>query len=133
MTRLLAAPAALAFALALATPATAEDGPPGLAEHLERIGHLPANLVKAKKTDGEVVEALFLAALARLPEEKERETAAKHLAAAKDRAEAARDLAWALVNTKEFLKLRGMDKDIAASLRLLNTLADKWGMEKEKK
>lgn len=135
MTRhLLAAPVTFLLVAALAVPAEAEeDAPPGLVEHLDRIGHLPADLIKARKTNAEITDALYLAALARLPTDAQKERAAKHFAAAENREEAARDLAWALVNTKDFLKLHGMDKEIAASLALLNRLAEKWGKEKQEK
>src|SRR5262245_47949468 len=73
--------------------ASGGDEPPGLVDRLERIGRLPADLVKAKKTDAEIAEALCLAALSRLPSDAEKEIAAKHLAGAKNREEAARDLA----------------------------------------
>ena len=49
-----------------------------------------------------------------------------HLQCAKDREDALRDVAWALVNTKEFLKLHGLDKDVAGSLKVLNTLGAAW-------
>src|SRR5262245_52021785 len=107
MTRLLTPILPILFGLALAAPAVAADDPPGLAERMERIGKLPAELVKAKKTDAEITDALFFATLTRLPTEKEKETATKHLSAGKNREETARDLAWALVNTKEFIKLQG--------------------------
>jgi hypothetical protein len=130
MTRhLLTATVALLFVVALAAPGKASD-PSGL---IERLGGLPAELIKAKKTDNEIVDALFLATLARLPSDQQRETAAKHLAEAKHRESAARDLAWALVNTKEFLKLHGLDKDVAASLKLLNEITAKGGKDAEKK
>jgi hypothetical protein len=131
MTRLFVTVAALLFVLGLPAPAVCDEPPPGLTERLDRLGRLPTELVKARKTDAETVEALYLATIARLPTEKEKDTVAKHLANAKDRAEAARDIAWALVNSKEFAKLHGLDKDVAASLRILNTLGEKWGREKE--
>jgi hypothetical protein len=61
-----------------------------------------AKLLKAKKSDDEVIEELFLATLSRRP------TAAQSAAAKKDIAEDGReavlqDLLWALVNSKEFL------------------------------
>jgi hypothetical protein len=121
VTRRLLAPTA-ALLVALAAPAPASD-PSAL---VARLGGLPAELTRAKKTDGEVVDALFLATLVRLPTEKEKETATKHLAAASDRAGAGRELAWTLVNTKEFLRLHGRDKDAAEALRFLNKLSETW-------
>src|SRR5215471_14040424 len=58
---LLTSPVAILLVVALAAPATAE-GPslPGLAEHVERVGRLPTDLIKSKKTDAEIAEALFL-------------------------------------------------------------------------
>jgi len=101
---------------------------------IERFGRLPAELVRAKKTDADTVDALYLAVLARLPANREKEVATKHLAAAKDRRTACLDLVWALVNTKEFLKLHGMDQNAGESLTLLNKIAEKWekGKESEK-
>ena len=55
----------------------------------------------------------------------------KHIAGAKDRRIACLDLAWALVSTKEFLKLHGMDQNLAESLMFLNKITEKW--EKGKK
>jgi hypothetical protein len=118
--RLLIPSAALLLALAASAPAS---DPSAL---VERLGGLPAELTRAKKTDGECVDSLFLATLARLPSGQEKETATKHIAAARDRAGAGRDLAWALVNTKEFLKLHGLDKDAAESLRFLNRVSETW-------
>lgn len=118
-------------ALALAVPASADE-PQLPTAVLDRIGKLPGDLVKAKKTDGEIVDAMFLAAFARLPTEQEKETGTAHLTKAKDRKTAAVDLAWALVNTKEFLKLHGLDKDTTAALQLLNKLTKEWGKEDKK-
>jgi hypothetical protein len=128
--QLLTSTVTILLVVALGVPVAAEDAPPSL---VERINRLPTDLIKAKKSDGEIVEALFLATLVRLPTEKEKDTVTKHLANGKDREETARDLAWALVNTKEFLKLHEMDKDVTASLRVLNALAEKWGKDKAKK
>ncbi len=91
-------------------------------EFVARLGRLPAELVKARRSDADAVDALYLALLVRLPSERERETAAAHLRAAKDREEAVRDVAWALMNTKEFLKLHALDNDVAHALKVLNTV-----------
>jgi hypothetical protein len=129
MTRLLTPMLAVLLAGVPAMSARA-DKPDGFAERVERIGKLPAELVKAKKADSDVIEALFLAALTRLPTDEEKEHGAKHLARAAGsepaRVTAARDLAWAVVNSKEFLKLHGLDGDAAAAVKLLNTLSAKW-------
>jgi RNA polymerase sigma factor (sigma-70 family) len=93
---------------------------------LERLFRLPDDLVKAKKTDGEIVDSLFCAALARLPGETERGFVVKHLRGARDRQEAARDLLWALVNGKEFARLHHLNGDPRQVLMLLNKYATSW-------
>ncbi len=63
---------------------------------------LIGDLLKAKKTDDQAVEALYLATLGRFPLEGERKLISTHLASKKDRREALLDAAWALVNSKEY-------------------------------
>jgi hypothetical protein len=67
-----------------------------------RIGRLLA----AGKSDAEIVEEFYLAALCRPPSVKERQAALAMLGRAKDRRGALEDLAWGLVNAKEFLLRR---------------------------
>jgi RNA polymerase sigma factor (sigma-70 family) len=99
-------------------------------DHLDRLfgrlGGLPADLVKTQKSVAEIVDAVFLATLARLPAEPERAAAVKHLQQAKDRSEAGRDIVWALLNSSEFLKLHHLDGNVPESLRLLNKLGAEW-------
>jgi hypothetical protein len=130
--RLLTSSIAFLFLLVVAAPTTAAELP-GLEERLERFGKLPTDLIKAKKTDAEIVDALFMATLIRLPTDAEKETVTKHLATAKNREDGAQNLVWALINTKEFVKLNGMDKDVLGSLMLLNSLAEKWGRKEADK
>jgi hypothetical protein len=61
-----------------------------------------AALLKAKKTDAEMMEELFLATLSRPPTAAETAEVKKELAAATDKEEVWRDLFWALLNSKEF-------------------------------
>jgi hypothetical protein len=61
-----------------------------------------AKLLNDKKSDGEVIEELFLATLSRLPTEANKSAIRKSLAAGDRREEVFRDLFWALVNAKEF-------------------------------
>ena|SRR5262245_44501873 len=129
MTRLLfTSLAALLCVLTLAAPAPAQDP----TETVQRIGKLPGDLIAAKKTDEEIVDSLFLATLVRLPKENEKETALKHLKSGKNRKQAASDVAWALVMNKEFLKIHGLDKNLAESLQLLNKLVEEWEKEEKK-
>jgi hypothetical protein len=51
----------------------------GLLKQAERLARLPTELVNAKRTDGEIVDALFIATLARLPAEAEKAIATKQL------------------------------------------------------
>jgi hypothetical protein len=67
-----------------------------------RIGRLLA----VGKTDAEIVEESYLAALCRPPSAMERQTALAMIGRAKDRRAALEDLVWGLVNAKEFLLRR---------------------------
>lgn len=66
----------------------------------------PANrlgrLLEAKTVDGEVLEELYLSCLARFPTEVERKKLLAFVAAAPDRRAAWEDVAWGLLNAKEF-------------------------------
>ena len=97
---------------------------------LGRISDGPDRLAVAHP-DAEILDALYLSTLARLPAEPEQQRLLKHLKDAKNHDEVVRDILWALVNTREFGKLHGLDKDVNAELTLLN----KFGkvLEKEKK
>jgi RNA polymerase sigma factor (sigma-70 family) len=85
-----------------------EARPKGVAAHLDRLARLPADLIKEKKTDVEIVDALFTSAVQRLPSAAERARMVAHLQAAQDREEGCRDLVWALVNTVEFFDLHSL-------------------------
>jgi len=67
-----------------------------------RIGRLTA----AGKTDGEIVEEFYLAALCRLPSINEKQAALAMIGRARDRRAGLEDLVWGLVNAKEFLLRR---------------------------
>lgn len=125
MIRLLLASVAL---VAFAVPASAQNPEP----LLKRVGALPTELVKAGRSDAEIVDALFVITLGRLPADKEKEQAVKFLSVAKKRDEAGRDLAWALVNTKEFLVLHGLDKNPAEAQKIINKFIAEWGKEEKK-
>jgi hypothetical protein len=64
-----------------------------------RIGRLLA----AGKSDAEIVEEFYLAALSRPPSATEQQAALAMIGRAKDRRTALEDLVWGLVNAKEFL------------------------------
>ncbi|MCH8828180.1 MAG: DUF1553 domain-containing protein [Planctomycetes bacterium] len=62
-----------------------------------------ALMMKAKKTDEEIITTLYLAALSRKPVAAELAASKKHIAATKSRKEALEDVGWAILNSKEFL------------------------------
>jgi hypothetical protein len=70
---------------------------------LRDAGGRIAKLLESKKSDDEVVNELYLAALSRLPAPAELESAKKHISATTDRKAAVEDIGWALLNAKEFL------------------------------
>jgi hypothetical protein len=57
----------------------------------------------ARLAEGELLDSLYLAALARFPTAAERDTARKFVAAAPNRDDAVMDLLWSALNTREFL------------------------------
>ena len=70
---------------------------------LTQNGNVIGTLMSAEKPDAELVETLFWTALSRPPGEAERARSAAYLAGAGDRRRALEDLAWALLNSKEFV------------------------------
>jgi hypothetical protein len=70
---------------------------------LRDAGGRIAKLIAANKSDDEIINELYLAALARKPAAAELEAAKKHIAGNTDRKLAMEDIGWALLNSKEFL------------------------------
>jgi hypothetical protein len=62
-----------------------------------------ATMMGAKKTDDEIIGALYLAALCRNPVKEELDASHKHIANSADRKQALEDIGWAILNSKEFL------------------------------
>jgi hypothetical protein len=69
-----------------------------LSEQENRIG----KLLDGGKSDAQIVDELYWTALSRLPSDEELAAAERHLAST-DRRQGLEDVAWALVNAKEFL------------------------------
>jgi len=59
-------------------------------------------LLQGGKTDAEIIDEFYLAALSRLPEEDEKPQLEKMIAAAQNRTEAIKDFVWALLCSREF-------------------------------
>ena len=76
---------------------------PVIDELLTRKTNLIGKLLATTKPDAEVVSELYLATLSREPDAVELERAKSYLAAAQDKRRALEDLAWAMLNAKEFL------------------------------
>ena len=64
---------------------------------------LLAKLLAEKKSNEEIVTALYERALARKPTAREREVCARYIARVGQREEALEDILWSLVNSTEFL------------------------------
>jgi hypothetical protein len=64
---------------------------------------LLAGLLAEKKTDDEIVAALYERVLARKPTAREKEVCARYIAKVGNREEALEDVLWSLVNSTEFL------------------------------
>jgi Protein of unknown function (DUF1553) len=73
-----------------------------LSKEDNRIGRL----LSEGKTDSEIIEDLYLAALCRPPSLKEKQASLVMIGRAKDQRVVLEDLAWGLVNAKEFLLRR---------------------------
>ncbi len=76
-------------------------------EMLNKMLSTPDNragrLLASGKSDRDVVEELYLAALSRFPTDREADAASSFVTRANDRRAALEDLLWGLVNSKEFL------------------------------
>ena len=71
-------------------------------QKVDRLDQLLQELLKSSRTNEQIIEAIYLATLARLPAPGEQQNILKHLATKKDRADAFEDVLWALTNSKEF-------------------------------
>ncbi|MCA9041532.1 MAG: DUF1553 domain-containing protein [Planctomycetaceae bacterium] len=60
-------------------------------------------LVKSGQEDAAIVNEIYLAAVSRRPEEVELQAALEHIKSSSDRTQALEDVAWAVLNSKEFL------------------------------
>jgi hypothetical protein len=77
-----------------------------LHEMLARPDNRLGRLIKARATDGAIVEEVYLAALCRPPSDRERAAALAVIASSKDRRSGLEDVAWGVLNAKAFLLRR---------------------------
>jgi hypothetical protein len=75
----------------------------GILQKLTAKDNRLAVLLKQKKSDDEVLDELFLACLARLPNADERAAFERHRHESKTRQAVFQDTLWALINTREFI------------------------------
>jgi hypothetical protein len=68
-------------------------------------GRIP-KLLAAGKSDREICEELYLAALSRFPDDEEMQSMLEYVAGTPDRRKALEDVLWAVLNTAEFAYLR---------------------------
>lgn len=66
-------------------------------------GQFVRSLVQQTKTDDEIIEQLYLAALCRRPKEIELQRAKQFIAARSDRGTSLEDVAWSILNLREFV------------------------------
>ena len=60
-------------------------------------------MITAKKSDEEIIDSLYKAAVCRPPTKTEMEASLKHIKSKEDRIIALEDVCWAILNTNEFL------------------------------
>jgi hypothetical protein len=65
-----------------------------------------AQIVSEQQQDGAAIERLYLHVLSRFPSDRERTQALRYVSGQSDRAAAYEDLAWALINSAEFVQRR---------------------------
>jgi hypothetical protein len=73
---------------------------------LTRPDNRLGRLIKEGKDDAAIVEELYVAALCRAPTEREKAGAIDLIARSKDRRAGLEDVAWGVLNAKEFLLRR---------------------------
>jgi hypothetical protein len=76
---------------------------PTINDKLRNPNNRLGKLLAEKKSEKEILDALYLAALARPATDAERGPALSHVAKGKDKRKAWEDVLWAILNTREFL------------------------------
>ena len=104
----------LAIPVMLAPSAVADEpNANGLdkAKFAERTAARAAAILRSTKTNGEIVDDLIWAIMRRKPTENEVKITTELFSTRPDREAAGRDVIWALMNTKEYLKLMDFTSD----------------------
>jgi hypothetical protein len=76
---------------------------PELAKMLSNPDNCIGQMITARNSDGQIIEELYLAALSRPPTAEESTSLCDHVTHASSRREGLEDVAWALLNAKEFV------------------------------
>ncbi len=76
---------------------------PTVNEKVRNANNRLGPLLAAKKSEKEILDELYFAALARSPEADEVKAALAHVAKGTDKRKAWEDVLWAIINTREFL------------------------------
>ncbi|HEX8912265.1 MAG TPA: DUF1553 domain-containing protein, partial [Humisphaera sp.] len=76
---------------------------PLVSDLIKRPDNRIGKAIEAKRSDAEIVDELYWAAVGRAPASDERRQMVAHVAAAKDRRQGLEDVMWALLNAKEFI------------------------------
>jgi hypothetical protein len=76
---------------------------PTVNEKVRNAGNRLAGLLSAKKSETEILDEIYYAALARPAFDDERKVALAHIAKGTDKRKAWEDVLWAVINTREFL------------------------------
>jgi hypothetical protein len=79
---------------------------PEIASLLSRKDNRIGQLIEAGRSDEQIIEELYWSALTRPPTDDERKEMADHVRDSKDRRKGLEDVAWALLNAKEFVLRR---------------------------
>jgi hypothetical protein len=76
---------------------------PSLKEKLIKPDNRIGQLLSSGRSDGEILEEVYLATLSRLPTDRERKVGLAYVARTSDRRKVWEDVQWSLINAREFL------------------------------
>jgi len=91
----------------------------------ERLRLLPGDLVRGQASDAEVADITFRATLRRRPTDEQKDRVIRFLRTEPNRETACKDVIWALVNSREFVKVQRFD-DLVELMAFSNRLTGAW-------